>query len=71
MLLFQEKYSDEKINTKNSLFYEPTESAPQVSDDYVTSENNLEPTVSTVTTYIDTIIYYDVNNDGPSWTEEI
>ena len=53
---------------------EPTENSTQVSDDSVTSENNLEstiPAVPTVPTNIDTISYYDINNDVPSQIEEI
>ena len=56
------------MNTENSFLNEPTENNTQVSDDSVTSENNLEstiPTVSTIPTNIDTISSYNVNNDTP------
>ena len=36
----------------------------------MTLENNLEYTVSTIPTNIDTILYNDINNDGPSQVEE-
>ena len=59
--------------TEKSFLWSYSKSATQISDDSVMSEINFESnvlTVSTVPTNIDTIPYYYVNNDVPSWIEK-